>query len=140
MATIKETITSLVPNSSLGVTGMTHNSPSSGITSFVYSAELKAYSSDGCRDICSEIRHQLKHVRNKVRNILLTGLILNVSPDYIPNITEHARPFWRHCNGSKTGKTNNQVDDKITVMLKVCIAHLRLATVANFLDPKDLPN
>ncbi|KNZ61564.1 hypothetical protein VP01_1384g5 [Puccinia sorghi] len=55
---------------------------------------------------------------------------------HIPNITELSRLIWRHCNGSKTGKTDDQVDDKITVMLKVHIVHLRLPTVANFLDPK----
>ncbi|KNZ60183.1 hypothetical protein VP01_159g2 [Puccinia sorghi] len=40
------------------------------------------------------------------------------------------------CKTNKTGKNNDQVDDKITVMLKVHITHLRLATVANFLDSK----
>ena len=73
-------------------------------------------------------------MQNKVCNILLTGLIPNVTPDYIPNISELARLFWRHCNGSKTGKTNEEVDEKITTMMKVRIAHLRLATVVNFLD------
>ncbi|KNZ47486.1 uncharacterized protein VP01_6369g1 [Puccinia sorghi] len=71
--------------------------------------------------LVTEIRNQLKHVQNKVRNILLTGLISNVSPDYIPNITELSQLFWRHCNGIKTGKTTDQVDDKITVMLKTCV-------------------
>ena len=84
--------------------------------------------------VVTEIRTQLKHVRNKARNVLLTGLISSVSPTYIPNLPELCRIFWKHCRGTKTGYTDDTINETIDTLTKIRIGYLRLATVVNFLD------
>ncbi|KAI9618990.1 hypothetical protein KEM48_006460 [Puccinia striiformis f. sp. tritici PST-130] len=70
--------------------------------------------------VMTEVKTQLKHVRNKLRNVPLTAS----SPDWSGDTS------W----APKTGLQDEEIDEAITPLLKVHIAFLRLATIANFLD------